>query len=184
MSVEDCFLFGTIIKPHGYKGHLTIKVDSSIKQKVSKMERMYLENKGTFVPFFVSEFSQNGQTAILKFEDIETDKEANKLAQSRVFVENKFLPKKQTPDFQPNLFADFEAFDENNILFGKIDAIFEVPANMLFSVLHVSGKEILIPAQLEFISSVDKKTKKVFFNLPEGYLDVYLSESHQKDDGD
>lgn len=184
MSIEDCFLLGTIVKSHGYKGHLTLKLDSSVKYKIPKMERMYLENKGAFVPYFVSEFSQNGQTALLKFEDIDTDKEANKLAQSRVFAENNFLPKKVVADFQPNLFADFEAFDNENNLFGKIDAIFEVPANMLFSVLHISGKEILIPARPDFIDSVDKKAKKVFFRLPEGYLDVYLADSHQKDDGD
>lgn len=184
MTFEDCFLFGTIARSHGYKGHLLIKVDSSIKQKVSKMERMYLENKGTFVPFFVSEFSQNGLTTILKFEDVDSDKEASKLLQSRVFIENKLLPKKVTPDFQPNLFADFDAFDIENNLIGKIDLVLEIPANMLFSVTHTSGNEILIPARQEFISSVDKKAKKVFFNLPEGYLDIYLTDSHQKDDGD
>lgn len=43
MNLDDCFLLGTITKSHGYKGHLSLKIDGALKQKIPKMERLYLE---------------------------------------------------------------------------------------------------------------------------------------------
>lgn len=91
---------------------------------------------------------------------------------------------KLVAEFQPNLFVNFDAYINKTEFLGKIDAIFDIPSNILFSITHISDIEILIPAHTDFIANVDKKAKKIFFNLPEGYLDVYLTKKHQKDDGD
>ena len=53
--------------------------------------------------------------------------------------------------------------------------IYDLETQDLLGVTH-QGKEVLIPIQDGIISRVDKAAKKVYCQLPEGLLDIYLED--------
>lgn len=181
MNLNDCFLLGTIVKVHGFKGQLSVKLSKGIAEIPQKMEQLYLETNGKLVPFFVTEWSQNGEMLLLKFEDIDSDTEAKKWLRLNVFIQKNLLPKIKKDVFQPQKYIDFKVFDIENTEIGVIDMVYDIPNNQLFAIAHPSGKEILVPANQDFVSEIDTKSKKIIFDFPDGLLEIYLSEERIQD---
>lgn len=177
MNLNDCFLLGSIVKTHGFKGQIVLKLNKEISELPSKMEQLFVENKGQLIPFFVLELSQNNDTLTLKFEDIHTDIEAKKWIKSQVYVLKKSLPKVQSDAFQPQKYINYKVFDAQKMEVGVIDMVYEIPNNPLFAITHTLGKEILLPAISNFVVEIETKAKKIYFDFPEGLLDIYLEEN-------
>ncbi len=67
--------------------------------------------------------------------------------------------------------------------FGSLGNILEVTDNgsqELF-VLNYKGREVLLPFVEDFVERVDEEAKKIFFNAPEGLIDLYLEESDSEE---
>ena len=60
---------------------------------------------------------------------------------------------------------------ENDL--GEIIEVIEQPHQVLCTILY-NGKEAMIPVHQDNLIKLDKKNKKVFVELPEGLLDIYL----------
>jgi 16S rRNA processing protein RimM len=56
---------------------------------------------------------------------------------------------------------------------GEIEEVIEQPMQVLAK-LTIQNKEVLIPLHSETLKKVDKKHKRVYVELPEGLLDIYL----------
>jgi 16S rRNA processing protein RimM len=99
------------------------------------------------------------------------------------------LPLDTLPDLEHNQFyfheiIDFEIIDQQRGTVGIVETIYSFTQNDLL-VFKYQGKEILMPINDETIISVDRTLKKLHIALPDGLLEVYLTESNAKaDDGD
>jgi 16S rRNA processing protein RimM len=56
-----------------------------------------------------------------------------------------------------------------------VQIIYDLETQDLLGVTH-KGKEVLIPIQDGIIKKVDKAAKKVYCQLPDGLLDIYLED--------
>ncbi len=180
MQLNDCFLLGSIVKTHGFKGQLVLKISKEVTSLPKKMEQLFVENKGKLVPFFVSEFSQNGDSALLKLDDIDSDTKAKEWLKCQVYVLKSILPKINKDAFQPQKYINFKVFDINNIQVGILDMFYDIPNNQLFGITHPTGKEILLPARQDFVKNIDSLKKNITFDFPEGLLEIYLEDHKQQ----
>ncbi len=64
-----------------------------------------------------------------------------------------------------------EVHDENAGSLGKVTGIVDAGTNKLL-VIHEGDKEVLIPVNGPFITSINKSKKKISVDLPEGFLDI------------
>jgi 16S rRNA processing protein RimM len=48
--------------------------------------------------------------------------------------------------------------------------------------MHPGGKEILIPIRDELIENVDRLLKQITVKVPEGLVDIYLSDQHDEEE--
>ena len=173
---EDVFKIGRIGKAHGVKGEVSFMFDDDVFDRVDA-DYLVLELDGILVPFFMEELVpffmeeyrfRSDSTALVKFEDIDTQDRARELTNCDVY-----FPRQLADDDDEELSWTFlvgfdivEAKTDKKV--GVIASIDDSTANILFEL--EDGR--LIPASEELITDIDKDKKTITINLPEGILDL------------
>lgn len=175
MKKEDCFYLGKIVRKYSFKGELLIKLDTDQPELYEHMDAMFINVRNTLIPFFI-ESSQLHKSDLLRvqFEDVNDEADADSLIKSEVYLPLEFLPKLEGNKFYFHEIIGFTMEDKNYGKVGKIVAVNDSTAQSLFEVDN-NGKEILIPMNDEFIIKVDRKTKTILVQTPEGLIDLYLN---------
>ena len=174
MLKEDCFYVGKIVKKYSFKGELLIKLDSDDPEIYEDMDSFFVDLRNNLVPFFI-ESSQLHKSELLrvKFEDVETEQDADALLKCDLYLPLEFLPKLDDDKFYFHEIIGFEVEDVNFGKVGIVKSINDATAQALFEIDR-DGIEILIPMNDDFIKKVDKKNKVILLETPEGLIDLYL----------
>jgi 16S rRNA processing protein RimM len=176
MNKEQCFQIGRIAKVHGLRGEVNVVLDVDYPEDYEDLKHLFIEQKGRLVPFFLEHFVlQPGNKALAKFEDLDSLDQVESLVGSEVFLPLTELPELEEDQYYFHELIGFEVFDETKGLIGPVQIIYDLETQDLLGVTHL-GKEVLIPIQDGIITKVDKAAKKVFCQLPEGLLDIYLED--------
>jgi 16S rRNA processing protein RimM len=160
---------GYFSKPHGVKGHLVLKEENLFEFESAKV--LFVELNGNRAPYFISEITETAAGFIVVLEDIDNLEKARLLIGKKVFVDAALTVEEDNFSWD-----GYELIDKQ---FGSLGLVREVTHNgeqVLLSFLF-RDKEIILPLAEEFIEKIDEKNKKIFFNAPEGLIDVYLQES-------
>ena len=172
MKKEDCFYLGKIVKKYSFKGEVIIKLDTDEPAIYSNLSAVFLDVKNNLIPFFIEKsLLQKGNQLRIRFEDIKTEKEAESILKSDVYLPLKFLPKLNGNKFYFHEVIGFELEDVNYGLVGTIKSINDSTAQALF-VVEKDATEILIPMIDNFIKKIDRKEKKIIVETPEGLIDM------------
>ena len=171
ITENEVFKIGKLAKPHGIKGEISFLFDNDIFDRVN-CPYLVCFLDGIFVPFFWEEYRFKGkETALMKFEDLDSEEEVRFLSGVEVFFPRAYFEdesENNNIDYSWDYFVDFTIED---VSYGNIGIIREVDKstmNILFVVENNDGDELFIPATEDFIVSVDDKNKKLKTNLPEG----------------
>ena len=174
MQKEDCFYLGKIVKKYSFKGELLVKLDTDDPSIYTKMESVFIDKNKNLIPFFIERSSLHKSTLLrVKFEDIDSEEDADKLLKSELYLPLEFLPQLTGNKFYYHEIFGFEAED---LSFGLIGIIKGVNDSTNQAILEIdrNGSEILIPLIDDFIKSVDREQKKIILKVPEGLIDIYL----------
>jgi 16S rRNA processing protein RimM len=174
MLKKDCFYLGKIVKKYSFKGELLIKLDTDEPEIYEDLESVFIDLRNNLVPFFI-ESSQFHKSELLrvKFEDVDTEEDADALIKCDLYLPLEFLPKLDDDKFY---FHEIIGFTVEDVNFGKVGIVKSVndsTAQALFEIDR-DGIEILIPMNDAFIKKVDKKKKLIIVDTPEGLIDLYL----------
>lgn len=183
MNINECFEFGFISKAHGLKGDVMVQIINEPSKSLAKIEIIFVLQKGQMVPYFVAAVSVNAGQAIVKFEEIDSQASALALKGCKLFLPDTLKPKAAKNEFFITELLGFTLLDQTLGDLGTVLEVYDIPNNPLISIVHQS-KEVLIPVNDSFIVGFDKKTKILKVNLPDGLIDIYMSNSHEKDDGE
>lgn len=167
-GVGDSYRIGRIGKPHGVKGEVSFMFDDDVFDRVDA-EYLILEIDGILVPFFMEEYRfRSDNTALVKFEDVDTMERARELTNCDVY-----FPRALADDDEaPLSLAFLVGFDlveaHTTTTVGRIAAIDDTTANILFCL--EDGR--LIPAAVDLVTDIDQQQKRVVMTLPEGLLEL------------
>ena len=168
MKKEDCFFLGYISRKHGYKGDVNIKLKTPAKHK--ELTHMFIEMNGVLVPFFIDSFRLKKETiALVKLEDVDSEKDAQALVGKEVFLPLEFIKESQQNELAALI--GFEVIDSKHGNIGKVTEILDNTAQELFQISNVN-KEFLIPITEEFIQKIEDNT--IYLDTPEGLIDLFL----------
>ena len=165
---EEVYKIGRIGKAHGVKGEVSFNFDDDVFDRV-EAKYLILEVDGILVPFFMEEYRfRSDSTALVKFEDIDTQERARELTNCDVY-----FPRDLADDEEEVLtysfLVGFDIIDANtDKKVGTIASIDESTLNILFELEDGT----LIPASEELITDIDKNNKTITIALPEGILDL------------
>ncbi|MFC5682439.1 ribosome maturation factor RimM [Flavobacterium sp. MAHUQ-51] len=174
MRKEDCFYLGKIAKKFSFKGEILAYLDTDEPELYENLESVFVERNKHLVPFFIESSSLHKNDFLrIRFEDINTEEDAESLLGSDLYLPLKMLPKLTGNKFYFHEVIGFEVEDKRLGIVGEIQSINDTTAQPLFEVLK-DGTEILIPMIDHFLIKVDRENKKVIMDLPEGLIEMYL----------
>jgi len=176
MQKEDCFYLGKIVKKYSFKGEILVKLDTDEPELYDNLDSVFMELRNNLIPFFI-ESSQLHKSELLriKFEDVDTEQDADSIMKSDLYLPLEFLPKLEGNKFYFHEVIGFKVEDINYGTVGILKAVNDSTAQSLFEI-DKEGIEILIPMNDEFIEKIDRENKTVFVKTPEGLIDLYLEE--------
>ena len=108
----------------------------------------------------------------IKFEGVDSEKEAKELLKKDLFLPLDMLPKLEGNQFYYHEVTGFSVIDQFDTKIGTIKTVNDSGPQPLF-VIDSNGNEILIPIHDDFIKELDRKSKRIFLDLPEGLLDIF-----------
>jgi len=82
------------------------------------------------------------------------------------------LPPLEENQFYFHEVNDFMAFDQEKQEIGRIKSVNDSGPQALF-VIDSNGIEILIPVHDSFIKNLDRESKEIHLELPDGLLDIF-----------
>jgi len=166
----DLEVIGYFSKTHGVKGHLIIKASKDFF--IDDVKAVFVETPTGLAPYFVKSLSENNNGFIIELEDVDAVEKAKKFIGKQVHI-NADLIDEDEAEFD---WIGYEIIDKN---YGSLGTVFSVSDNghQVLVSIKFKEKEVILPLVDDFIEKIDETEKKLFFNAPEGLIDVYLDEN-------
>jgi 16S rRNA processing protein RimM len=169
MNKQECYSVGYISKTHGLKGEVTVVFTEPIE--LDTLDAIFIETKNNLVPYFIESYSDRGDKAFIKFEDVRTPEQATALKGSMLYLNKSVRPTLKRGEFYNDEIIGFTIEDETEGILGKLKQVIQSGPSRLLEIDY-QGKDVLIPVNGPFIKSVNKSKKLIKVSLPEGYLSI------------
>ena len=174
MRIEDCFYLGKIVKKYSFKGELLVKLDTDQPEMYEDLDAVFIQLGRDFLPFFIEKSSLHKSDLLrVKFEDVETEEDADQLLKCELYLPLAALPKLEGNKFYYHEIIGFTIEDASHGKVGTVTGVNDTTSQPLFEVER-EDVEILIPMNDEIIKKVDRDAKTIFIEAPEGLIDLYL----------
>ena len=170
--MENYISIGYTKKTKGVKGDLKVEVDDIYINDFLKATVVFLSQQGKEMPFFVEKI-KNERELLLKLEDIDSKEQAHELMSKEMFLRESDVTVEAVEEVSDLIFGFLVNFEIKDKTYGKVGAIFEIldlPQQELAVVIY-EEKEILIPLHEELILDIDKESRVVLMDLPDGILE-------------
>lgn len=174
MDKKDCFNLGYIARRVGNSGELGFVLDVDDGNRYKKLESVFIELNNSLVPFFIKKIQIKGNNATVSLEGIDTIAKAEELLKKSLYLPLSALPPLKGKKFYLHELAGFTASDKTFGEIGLITEVLDFPHQTILQIRH-GENDILIPAKEEFIVSINRETKRIDLNAPEGLIDIYIS---------
>ncbi|WP_297692791.1 ribosome maturation factor RimM [uncultured Eudoraea sp.] len=175
MQKEDCFYLGKIVSKHSFKGEVLVKLDTDEPEIYENMESVFVSLGNNLVPFFIEKcYLHKSNLLRIRFEDISSEADADRIIGSHLYLPLEFLPKLSGNKFYYHEIIGFDMIDSQHGNIGIITGVNDSVSQALFEV-QKDDKELLIPVADNIIDKVDRDNKTLYVTTPEGLVDLYLS---------
>jgi 16S rRNA processing protein RimM len=162
---------GTIVKPHGVGGEMVVTVPASLAW-TDDLDCLVCSLDGILVPFFIESIREKSSTTVLvKFEGYDTVESTARFMGVTVYMPLKFVAGTDDDMLEWGCFLDWKVVDAAAGALGTIQAVDDSTPNILFLVRD-GERERIIPANEEWITGVDRKTRTIKYKLPQGLAEL------------
>jgi len=169
---EEFYYLGKITKLFSFKGELVFFFDVDDVSEYYDIENVFIKIQDDIIPFFIERINFNNNNATVKLQDIDSESDAKRLINSKLYMPISTLPKLEGNKFYYHEVIGFEVIDVEEGRVGVIESINDQAAQALFEIKE-GYTEILLPIVDDFINEIDRVNKKVLVTFPEGLLDIY-----------
>ena len=144
MKKEDCFYLGKVVKTHGLKGEVTLKLEVDDPSAYLDMKHFFLEINKVLTPFFVEKITNSGDKFFIDIQDVKTIEAAQHLVGKTAYLPLEMLPKLSGKQFYFHEIVGFKVVDTEKGELGPISEVLEYPTQAILQIMK-GKKEILIP---------------------------------------
>ena len=174
MKQEEAFYIGYVTKTKGLKGQVQLFFEFDSPELLD-LDVVFADMNGKMVPYFVSSYKlQANNTGNFYFDDIDHIDKAQPLLRKKIYLPLDKMPDRSDEDFHYNDLKGFIVSDEVHGELGEILEVNEYPQQFVATVSY-QNKEVLFPLNEDMIIEIDEDEKTILVELPEGLLDLYLS---------
>lgn len=175
MNKDEMHCLGKITRLHGYKGELTVFLDTSKVADYKELKFLFLEIKDSLVPYKIELFEpKTNDSAKVRLAGVNDEATAKALLKSMVYVRLTELSVKDEDRRDMVNWVGYEVFDQTHGNIGIVEEVVENRKNPQLEIRHNTGKLILLPLQPEFVLEIDDESKTISTSAPEGLIELYL----------
>lgn len=155
---------GQIVNTHGIRGEIKINPWTDDIEDLLDLDIFY-DKDGSALKVENSKVHKN--VLIVKFKEISTMNDAEKLKGKTIFTEKVPLPEGR---YYIKDLIGIKVFEEDSLL-GVLTDVFNTGANDIYEVRTNDKKHIYLPVIEGVIGDVDLENKKMYVKIPDGLLD-------------
>ena len=159
---------GQIVNVKGLKGEVKLNSFTDDNTKFERMPKVFIKQKGNLKEYEIEKVGYNKNQVIIKFKNIDTIEEAEKLRNSYIVVDRDIFGDLPEGVYYIADLIGLDVFTESNEYLGKVDDIFSTGSNDVYVVKDELGKQKLLPGIDEVIKIIDIENGKIIVNLIEG----------------
>lgn len=159
---------GQIVNVKGLKGEVKVNSFTDDNTKFERISKVFVKQKNTLTEYEIEKVGYNKNQVIIKFKNIDTIEEAEKLRNSYIIVDREIFGELPEGVYYIADLIGLDVYTESNEYLGKVDDIFQTGSNDVYIVKDEKGKEKLLPGIDEVIKKIDLKENKITVNLIKG----------------
>lgn len=159
---------GQIVNVKGLKGEVKVNSFTDDNTKFERISKVFITQKENLKEYEIEKVGYNKNQVIIKFKNIDTVEEAEKLRNSYIVVDREIFGKLPEGVYYIADLIGLEVFTESNEYLGKVDDIFSTGSNDVYVVKDDTGRQKLLPGIDEVIKIIDIESGKIIVNLIEG----------------
>lgn len=169
----EYLLLGEILRPHGIRGELRMRILTDFPERIDKLETVYLgrgPQAPQVSPYRVQHMRMHQKYGLLKLETINDRIDAERLRDLFVMVHIADAVPLEEDEIYLYQLIGLTVYTQDGQILGSISDVLETGANDVYVVESPQHGEILIPVTDETIVSTDIEAGAVTVILPDGLL--------------
>ncbi len=167
VSRDDLIFVATVIKPHGLKGILKIKVESDNPKRFLPGEVLLLVLSNRILEVTIEHFVPQNKYGLLKLEEIDNLEQADPWREAGLAVPSSKLMPLESGNYYTFQLLGLSVISEQGEELGLLSQIEEYPAGDIYLVKGSRG-QFYIPARGDIIQSIDLERKVITIRDMEG----------------
>jgi len=186
MTQDNCFLLGKITKPYSFKGEVVLWMDVDDSEPYEGVDTLWLPQQGILVPYAVESLRRNKDRFVVRLADVNSEAAAKQLSGKDVWLPLTEMAPMEDGKFYFHEVQGWAAVDRSTgDAVATIVHVVDQGAYPMLEVEFDNGNQGFIPLPDHVQVDVKREEQKLVLDLPEGLLDVYLSnDSDQEDEED
>lgn len=168
---KDYLEAGKIINTHGLRGEVKVVTWTDYPEVFEDIDYLFVKTKNGEMRLDLKNIKYQKNNIIIKFEQLSTIEEAEKLKNQILYVERDMLG--ELPE-DVHYIADLiglEVFEEDGKRVGVISDVFNTGANDIYDVKREGKRNLLLPVIDDVVKEIDIENNKVVVNIMEGLDD-------------
>ena len=167
-SEPGFLVVGRLLKPHGLKGELAMRIHTDFPERLQSGTEIYLGEAHTRM--IIQTARWHNDVLLITFEGI-TDREgAEGLTSQWVMVREDDRPALPPGEYYHHQLIGLDVIDRGGQFYGKVAEILSTGANDVLVVVQEGKPELLIPTTDEVLVEIDLNKANIVVNLISGIL--------------
>lgn len=164
------FKVGQIVNTQGLKGEVRVYSYTDDIYRFDDLEKFYL-GKDLETTYNVERVRYKGNMVIMKIKNIDTVEAAEKLKNKFMFVSREESRELEEGEYFIADMIGINVFTVDGEEVGTLKEVLQYAANDVYVIKGKEDKEILIPAIMKFVPTIDMEERKMIIDPIKGMLD-------------
>ena len=168
---------GVVVKPHGVRGELCVDSQAQSPSLFEDIGRVFLRRgRSPAKAYSVLGARPHQGRLLLTLEGVDGRDAAEALRGFELAVAAADLPDPEGDDIYLHELEGLSVLAEDGSRIGTLTGFLLAGGQETWVIRHASGREILLPADPQFVQDIDLDNRTARVTPPEGLLDLYLGD--------
>lgn len=168
-KINNFTIIGKIINTRGIKGELKIDPMTSVVERFSDLDYVYVGNE--LNKYGINKVSYDKRFVYIKFNEFNNINDVIKFKNEFLYIEDENRIELDEDTFFISDLISCKVYDTEKNYIGELVDVIENPANDVYVINNDNNKKYLIPGVKKFVKSINTIEKVIVVDPIEGMLD-------------